>query len=149
MKRSGFKVFVYTPRPLAPLRPVRAVAPTVISDAVIASPKENAVRSDPYRRLVASLSCSACGIEGYSQAAHPPPKGKGMKEDDRECFPLCCDRPLVVGCHYKLDQYQLVPKDMIRTQAAFWGKNTRAEIYHAGNWPMRLPAFEGDTQNER
>ena len=144
MNRTSFKRPQRIPQQPAPLRPVRAVAPTVISDAVVASPKENAVRSEPYRRLVAALSCCACGVEDYSQAAHPPPTGKGRKEDDRECFPLCCDRPLVVGCHFKFDQYQLVPEDMMRAQAAFWGANTRTEIYHAGNWPVGLPAFKGD-----
>ena len=143
MKRSGFKRPARIPQQLAPLRPVRAVAPTVISSEVVGHPKERAVYSEPYRRLVAALSCSACGVEGYSQAAHPPPTGKSRKEDDRTCFPLCCTRPLVVGCHTQFDQYQLVPADKMRAQAAKWGVDTRAEIYHAGNWPVGLPAFEG------
>jgi hypothetical protein len=146
MKRSGFKRPARIPQQPAPLRPVRTVAPTVISSDVVARPKEDSVYSEPYRRLVAAMSCSACGIEGYSQAAHPPPTGKGRKEDDRTTFALCCDRPMVVGCHKQFDNYQLVPADKMRAQAAKWGADTRAEIYHAGNWPVGLPAFEGDVQ---
>lgn len=68
-------------------------------------PKEAPVRSESYRRWVASLPCAGCGVEGYSQAAHPN-RGKGMaiKASDLLCFPLCCDRPGVVGCHTAHDQ---------------------------------------------
>ena len=41
--------------------------------------KDNPVRSQQYLRIVASLPCIACGIHGYSQAAHLPPEAKGMK----------------------------------------------------------------------
>ena len=33
--------------------------------------KESPVRSESYRRFVASQPCFGCGIAGYSQAAHP------------------------------------------------------------------------------
>lgn len=50
-----------------------------------------------------------CKIQGYSQAAHigglKEGKGTGKKVDDSLCFPLCCDRPDVQGCHSKHDQY--------------------------------------------
>ena len=39
--------------------------------------KDNPVRSQQYLRTVASLPCIACGIQGYSQAAHGS-AGKGM-----------------------------------------------------------------------
>lgn len=88
MKRAGFK-------PRSPHREardpdrVRAV-PTVTPGAfrapqpVAAAPaapiaKDNPVRSQQYLRVVASLPCIACGIQGYSQAAHLPPEAKGMK----------------------------------------------------------------------
>ncbi|WP_258304996.1 hypothetical protein, partial [Escherichia coli] len=38
--------------------------------------KEAPVRSEPYRRAVASLPCVICGVHGYSQAAHAN-TGKG------------------------------------------------------------------------
>lgn len=70
-----------------------------------ARPKEVAVRDEPYRRWVATLPCMACGIYGYSQAAHPnQDRGLGQKASDRDTFPLCCTRPLVVGCHIEHDQ---------------------------------------------
>ena len=101
-------------------------------------PKDGAVRSEEYRRLVAALPCAACGVIGYSQAAHPPPTGKGIKEDDRECFPLCCSRPMVTGCHVEFDQYRLIPKDRMREQAARWGEEAMAKIIDAGEWPANL-----------
>jgi hypothetical protein len=75
-----------------------------------AAPKEpEPVRDESYRRWVASLPCFECGIEGYSNAAHPNSgKTKGVKRDDDECFPLCVDRPGIKGCHSQFDQYELV-----------------------------------------
>jgi hypothetical protein len=45
-----------------------------------------------------------------------------------------------------MNQYRLVPADKMRAQAAKWGADTRAEICHAGNWPVGLPVFEGDVE---
>lgn len=105
-------------------------------------PKEDAVRSEPYRRLVAALPCINCGKQGRSQAAHPPPTGKGIKEDDRECFPLCCDGPRYRGCHPKFDASELVPRAQMRQQAQEWGIQTRAQITAMGDWPKKLPPFQ-------
>jgi hypothetical protein len=104
--------------------------------------KESPVRNEPYRRLVALLPCMSCGIDGYSQAAHPPPTGKGIKEDDRECFPLCCTRPLITGCHVEFDQYRLIPADQMREVAADWGAKTRARIKSLKLWPKGLPMVQ-------
>lgn len=112
------------------------------TDLVVASPKQNAIEHEGYRRLVAALPCIRCGVWYQSQAAHPPPTGKGIKEDDRECFPLCCTRPLITGCHVEFDQYRLVRPDLMRLQAARWGMLTRARIIEEGNWPKRLPMVE-------
>jgi hypothetical protein len=72
-----------------------------------ARPKFTYVRSDPYRRFVASQACFACGIEGFSQAAHPNQakygKGRGIKASDAFCFPLCAPRHRLLGCHSQLD----------------------------------------------
>ena len=102
-------------------------------------PKENAVKHKGYLRLVASLPCIRCGIQGYSQAAHPPPTGKGRKEDDRKCFPLCCTRPDNPGCHFQFDQYQLFPREKAVRKAEEWGRDTRLLIIRAGMWPEKLP----------
>lgn len=112
------------------------------TDLVVANPKQNAIEHEGYRRMVAALPCIRCGIWHQSQAAHPPPTGKGIKEDDRECFPLCCTRPLITGCHVEFDQYRLIPTDLMRVQAAVWGRQTRNTIVSAGQWPRRLPMYE-------
>lgn len=94
---------------------------------MVTVPKENLVRSEPYRRLVASLPCRACGLEGYSQAAHVPTDGKGMKASDDEIFPLCCTRPGVVGCHTEYDQYRMFPDSQeTRRVGRQWAAETRA-----------------------
>ena len=56
----------------------RAPQPVAIAPAAPVT-KESPVRSQQYLRAVASLPCIACGIQGYSQAAHLPPEAKGMK----------------------------------------------------------------------
>ncbi len=104
-------------------------------------PKQNAVYSEPYRRLVADRPCMECGVWNYSQAAHPPPTGKSRKEDDRETFPLCCDRPNVEGCHPKFDQYKLYPREEAEEKAAEWARETRLDIIAQGQWPKRLPLY--------
>ena len=64
------------------------------------NPKAVLMRDKGYRRAVASLPCFNCGVEDYSQAAHADEgKGMGIKSSDLTCYPLCADRPGVVGCH--------------------------------------------------
>lgn len=63
-------------------------------------PKVPVWRSERYRRFVASGKCFGCGIEGYSQCAHPNEgKGLGLKTGDDLSFPLCGTRPWHQGCH--------------------------------------------------
>ena len=57
----------------------RAANMGLATTAAAPIPKAAPVRSEAYRRAVASLPCIACGIQGYSQAAHLPPEAKGMK----------------------------------------------------------------------
>ncbi|OUM00582.1 hypothetical protein A8M77_21100 [Variovorax sp. JS1663] len=105
-------------------------------------PKVVPVEHEGYRRLVAALPCKHCGLVGYSQAAHPNMnKGAGTKTDDRLCFPLCCDRPGVVGCHVAFDQKALFTKEARRLVEAAWGADTRRQILAAGNWPTDLPLW--------
>ena len=97
MKRTGFKPRAQHREQRDPdrLRSVPTVtpgafrAPQPVGAPVAPIEKENPVRSPQYLRVVASLPCIACGIQGYSQAAHLPPEAKGMKQSDLLTFPLC------------------------------------------------------------
>ncbi len=113
--------------------------------AEVAYPKDAALRSEPYRRLVASGPCKHCHVSGFSQAAHPPCNGKAIKQDDRECFALCSTRPgpkgAVQGCHEKFDQYKLFPHDKAMKKARQWAAETRAEIEDADLWPKKLARY--------
>lgn len=65
-------------------------------------PKFPYLRSEPYRRYVASHSCFAC--DWYeSQCAHSNQKKHGkagsIKASDEFSFPLCPPRPGHMGCH--------------------------------------------------
>jgi len=70
-------------------------------------PKFRYWRSKSYLRWVASLPCVACGIEGYSQAAHSNQakhgKGKSVKASDEFTFPLCAPHGGHMGCHQMHD----------------------------------------------
>lgn len=107
--------------------------------------KENPLRSEPYRRLVAALPCAHCGIEGYSQHAHENDgKGKGLKVDDRRAMPLCCTRPGIEGCHVAFDQYRLLPggREAHHAQGRAWAEQTRNRIHKSGQWPKKLPLWQ-------
>jgi hypothetical protein len=104
--------------------------------------KENPVSCEAYRRLVAALPCMNCRINDNSQAAHPNTnKAKGMKADDRLCFPLCAVRFNAPGCHYLFDQHQLFPRSQRAAVEQQWGAETRAAIVAAGLWPKTLPLW--------
>ncbi len=110
-------------------------------DVPAAPPREKAapVRSEPYRRAVASLPCKVCGIEGHSQAAHPNTgKGAGIKTTDFDCFPLCADRPGVRGCHSQFDQGAMFDKETRRSLESEWAVDTRCAIRNMGLWPATL-----------
>jgi hypothetical protein len=63
-------------------------------------PKARIVRSEGYRRFVASKPCFGCGIAGFSQCAHANfGKGLSMKTSDLDTFPLCGPHGLHMGCH--------------------------------------------------
>lgn len=144
MNNSTFKRKAYVRTPVSVPRPIRAVALTVFAD-VVASPKVDVVRSEPYRRLVAALACKVCGIAGYSQAAHPSTgKGAGIKTSDLDCFALCCDRPGIQGCHPKFDQGALFSKLVRQALEPAWVADTRRQIIAAGVWPKGLPVYESN-----
>ena len=151
MKRSGFK------RQMRPKRDPNAdrvrSTPTVTPGAFrVPEPVNNApaarveksapMRSEAYRRAVASLPCIACGIQGHSQAAHLPPEAKGMKQSDLLTFPLCCVRVGVPGCHQDYDNYRLFPKHAAMTVGRAWAKDTQRRIQAMGLWPKGLPHLQ-------
>ena len=104
--------------------------------------KENPLRSEAYRRAVASLPCIHCGIEGYSQCAHANTgKGTGTKSSDTESFPLCACQPGRRGCHSLFDQGALFSKEARRAKEAEWVAKTRNQIQESGQWPMNLPMW--------
>jgi hypothetical protein len=159
MKRTEFKRKLPAPY----IKPEREIKPNgvltrpfsgVIFSALVATlPKEEIVRSEKYLRLVAALPCIACGIEGYSQAAHPRPTAKGRKECDLTTFPLCCVHPgpagvLVDGCHIDLDRYAVYTRELADAAAILYGIATRKTIRDAGQWPKNVPLFEEQTEIE-
>jgi len=102
--------------------------------------KERPIRSETYRRAVASLPCVICGVPGYSQAAHANTgKGAGIKTSDLTCFPACADRPGVRGCHSKLDQGALYPKHIRQQLEQAWAADTQRRLLAMGLWPKNLP----------
>ena len=108
-------------------------------------PKDAPVRSEAYRRAVASLPCIVCGIQGYSQAAHLPPEAKGMKQSDLLTFPLCCTRVGIAGCHQDYDQYRLFPRAAAMAVGRAWAKDTQRRIRAMGLWPKGLPHLQDGT----
>ena len=98
------------------------------------------VRSEAYRRAVATLPCAICGVAGHSQAAHGSDgKGMGLKACDLTCFPACAPRVGAVGCHAGLDQGALFTKAARRELEPVWAADTRRRVKAMGLWPARLP----------
>jgi hypothetical protein len=95
--------------------------------AVVSMPKGSVTRSESYRRWVASLPCIACGISGFSQAAHPNyGRGLGQKSNDLDCFALCSVRPGHMGCHQMHDLLIDVTRDERRELEVIYTAKTRA-----------------------
>lgn len=155
MKRTAFKrkppaPYVRPPREIRPVAALlRPVVQAVITDEVKAVPKEDPLRSEGYRRLVASLPCIHCGIHGYSQAAHADMgKGGHIKSDDRTCYPACGPRPGVIGCHALIGSTGTYTREERRALEAQYAARTREAIRNAGLWPLGLPYMEEITETE-
>jgi hypothetical protein len=120
----------------------RAAVLARVSDRVVAVPKEDAVRSEPYLRLVAALPCAHCGRAGPSQAAHAD-EGKGgmIKTDDRTAFPLCATRPGQAGCHDIIGASGAYTREERRELEKRYGAQTRATIIRRGLWPKSVPRW--------
>ena len=154
MKRTGFKPRAQHREQRDPDR-VRSVptvapgafrAPEPVSEAPAAQVAKAApVRSEAYRRAVASLPCINCGVPGHSQCAHSNSgKGAGIKASDLDSFPLCTVHPgadgrLVQGCHENFDQGALFTKAVRRELEPVWAADTQRRILAMGLWPKALP----------
>lgn len=153
MKRTGFarparerKRILHVPIP--PESRAAARISTITGEgAPVLAPllKEQPVRSEPYRRLVALMDCISCGKQNRSQHAHTNAgKAKGLKNDDRDAMPLCADEPGLEGCHQKFDNYRLVPggRPAHAELGRMWAAQTREAIRLAGLWPAGLSEVE-------
>jgi len=117
----------------------RPCSAAVVSTLSVSIQKEDVVRSETYRRIVASLPCMYCGIEGFTQHAHGNTgKGAGMKTDDRFAFPLCAARPGEMGCHARFDQGALFPKSVRRDIEIEWARRTVQYVIASDLWPRGL-----------
>lgn len=135
MRRAAIGRSAWEPRPAKQWTAPELPGPRVPCPRVAPAPrpivtlvKAEPTRDERYRRLVAALPCSNCGIEGYSQAAHGPTLGARIKADDRETFPLCADRPGVKGCHARFDQYELTDRWGREVLSQLWAERARALI---------------------
>lgn len=145
LTRSGFRRPVYervptVHRPIPPdQRRNASMKPSRGHESI---EKENAVRSEAYRRLVAAMPCAHCGIEGHSQAAHAD-QGKGghIKSDDRTCYPACAPRVGQQGCHALIGMTGSMPREERRELEQAYARQTRAEIINRGLWPATLPRW--------
>ena len=121
-------------------------APEPVASAPAARVEKAApVRSEAYRRAVASLPCINCGVQGHSQCAHSNSgKGAGIKASDLDSFPLCTVHPgadgrLVQGCHENFDRGALFTKAVRRELEPVWAADTQRRIKAMGLWPKGVP----------
>ena len=102
-------------------------------------PKRKYLRSESYRRWVASLPCAHCKRAGPSQAAHSDAgaDGKGMqiKACDSSIFPLCPDGLGRNGCHTMLGATGTFTRSQQQTLAAQYARATRTRAVEVGSWP--------------
>lgn len=128
MKRSGFGM----PAP-KPARATMSAAPREI----VQTPKDAPLRSEAYRRYVASLPCCICSKPGPTQCAHSDGGGKGMgiKTSDATCFPLCADSPGRRGCHSAMGASGIFTRDKRRELELMYSEQTRTQAVEDGAWP--------------
>lgn len=79
-------------------------------------PKCPTHRSEAWRRAVAALPCACCMREGWTQAAHPNHRGKGMSLKAPDCWTV----PLCAECHAEFDQGRQWDKQTKRTMMDEW-----------------------------
>lgn len=124
LKRTGFKARSHTQKSgvnreitlmQRALNAMKSVVPRASvmggSCTGVAVPKDAPLRSEKYRRAVASLPCAHCGITGLSQCAHANTgKGASVKASDLDSFPLCSCQPGRRGCHSLLTRARCFPR---------------------------------------
>lgn len=99
-------------------------------------PKRPPLRSEPYRRWVASQPCAHCGRAGPSQAAHSDEsKGLGIKSCDSGIFALCADAPIRRGCHSMIGASGAFSRTQRRILELNYAERTQHEALAAGVWP--------------
>lgn len=115
----------------------------VVARLTVPLPKERPVRSEAYRRAVASLPCALCGIEGYSNACHGDAgKGLSIKSGDLTCWPGCVDRPGVIGCHSRIGALAELAREERRAFERRLAISTQDEVLRRGLWPAGLAVPE-------
>ncbi len=104
-------------------------------------PKQVIVRSESYRRFVASHSCFGCGVEGFSQCAHANTgKGMAMKVCDLQSFPLCAPHWGLIGCHQQFDLLLDMTRDDRREMEVRYVERMQAIARAAGRPEFREAA---------
>lgn len=127
-----FKRRLYVPPPVAPLVPPQSWN-QARTDSLVAVPKMQLLRSESYRRFVASFPCFWCDVAGFSQCAHDNyDKGMAMKVCDTRSFPLCGPRFGLVGCHQQFDLCIGITRDERRALGAEWVKRMQRLAREAG-----------------
>lgn len=99
-------------------------------------PKHNYIRSKKLLKLVATLECQSCGVEGMVQAAHTNwggGKGRGIKADDNLVAALC------LRCHYEIDQGVHLSKAERQEKWQHAHVATVAKLCDLGLWPKDVP----------
>jgi hypothetical protein len=121
----------------------------IFTDLVTSIPKENVVRSEAYRRLVAAMPCIHCGLDGSSQAAHGDEgKGAHIKSSDLTCYPACTDGPGRVGCHSLIGTLRIYTAEVRRPMEEDFARRTRAASVASGKCPADLlPMIENYSTN--
>lgn len=124
-----------------PRVPLQVCAPR--ARPIISVPKHVYLRSEPYKRWVASLDCAHCFKGGPTQAAHSDAgadgKGKSIKADDSTCFPACADDLGRRGCHSILGSTGLFTREQQQTLAASYARLTQEAALEQGKWPKEWP----------
>lgn len=112
--------------------------------SAVSRPKRVYLRSETYRRFVASMHCAHCHRAGPSQAAHSDSaadgKGLGIKACDSAIWPGCADGPGRQGCHSLIGATGNFTREHAQALAARYIEQTQREAVERGAWPKGWPA---------
>jgi hypothetical protein len=126
------KPFLRAPKP--PLVRVDNQRATMVGSLRDPCPKEAPkVRSEDYRRFVASQRCFGCKVVGYSQCCHMNVgKGLALKVCDLLTFPLCGPHWGQPGCHTRHDLSDGLTRDERRALEVRYVQQMQAIAKEAG-----------------